>query len=119
MADMHVLTGTDGRWQVVMHFPVPGGNNIAGVSWSEAVKNSGLGGSTGLPDGDGTDGTIGATEKTAVLAGTVLEHVGDFRVESGGSVQATLREFYANEKVDMAAQLQRRLRYFGATESEA
>ncbi len=119
MADMHVLAGTGGRWRVVMHFPVPGGNNTAGVPWSDAVKNSDAGGSTSLPDGDGTGGTISATEKTAVEAGTILEHTGDFRVESGGSVQATLREFYAKEKTDITAQLQRRLRYFGATESEA
>ena len=123
MADMHVLAGSGGRWQVVMHFAVPGGTNAAGVLWSDVLTNSGIGGSTILPDGDGTGGTIDATEKVAIVAGTVLEHVGRFLVESGGTsaagIRGSLREFYGKEKAAVIAQLQRQLRYFGATESEA
>lgn len=123
MADMHILTGDGLRWTVVMHFTVPGGTNAAGISWTDALVNSGQGGTTSLPDGDGTGGTIDATEKAAVLAGTVAEHSASFLIESGGSsganVQAALREFYATQKTAVQAALQRRLKYFGATESEA
>lgn len=123
MADMHVLAAGAGGWRVAMHIAVPSGTNSASVPWSDALVASGIGGTTELADGDGTGGTIGATEKAAIVAGTIFEHVGTFRVESGGTspenIRDALREFYASEKADLVAQLQRRLRYFGATESEA
>lgn len=123
MSDMHVLTGDGKTWRIVMHFAVPGGNNAAGVSWADALVNSGLGGTTVLPNGDGTGGTIVAAEKTAVENGTVFEHEADFRVESGGNsagnIRASLREFYAAERAGVMAVLSTSLRYFGATESKA
>lgn len=123
MADMHVLTGNGGTYRVALHFAVPAGNNSAGIAWSDALVNSGIGGTTELPDGDGTGGTIGATEKAAVQAGTIFERIPELRIESSGTsgakVQSALREFYTTEKENVQAELQRRLRYFGAIESEA
>lgn len=123
MADMHVLTGDGNKWQVVMHIAVPGGTNAVGIPWSIALVNSGLGGSTVLPDGDGNGGTISSAEKVAVLAGTVFEHSTSVLVESGGSdgpgIQATLRQMYASTKAGVQAAISRRLRYFGKTESAA
>ncbi len=122
MADMHVLIGNGRQWRVAMHFAVPAGNNTAGVSWSDALANSELGGATVLPDGDGTGGTVSAAEKTSIESGTILEYVVVLPIESGGSspvnIRDSLREFYAVEKADMLACLASQLRYFGAIESE-
>ena len=65
MADMHVLTGNGSKWRVVMHFAVPGGNNAAGVSWADALVNSGLGGMTEMAEGTGP-GQIAAAEKSQI-----------------------------------------------------
>ena len=123
MYDMHVLTGNNGnRWTVVMHFAVPAGNNSVGMLWKDALIKSGMGGTTALPDGDGTGGTIGTTEKAAVEAGTVYEHSGSFLVESGGTsnaeLRASLRSFYARERAKIIDDLQSKLKYFGYIESE-
>ncbi len=122
MADMHVLKGDGATWRVAMHIAIPPANNAAGIPWPLALVNSGRA-TTILPDGDGTAGTIDATEKAAILAGDVLEHVEEFRIESGGSsateVLAALRQFYFAKLGQVTADLQRTLKYFGATESKS
>ena len=124
MSDMHVLLGAvDGRqWTVVMHIAVPVGNNDVGVSWATALLNSGRGGTTILLDGDGSEGTIDATEKSAIEAGTIFEHVYTFPVESGGTTTAelrtTLRSKYTQQKAVVQAEIQKQLRYYGHTEEE-
>lgn len=120
MSDMHVLTGNNGNaWTVVMHFDTPAGNNVVGVPWADAVVNSGLGGTTVLPDGDGTNGTISAAEKTAIEAGTVFEHSVSFLMESGGTsnpeLLATLDALYAVANSNQQAAVGSVLRYFGFT----
>lgn len=121
MADMHILTGDAPKWTIAMHFDVPTGNNSVGVSWVNALVNSGVGGNTSLPDGDGTGGTISAAEKTAIEAGTVYEHVASFpigsHVQTLSQLRAAVRKFYAIEEAGVVARLQKTLRYFGATEA--
>lgn len=123
MADMHVIDGDNAdRWTVVMHVGVPTGNNSVGVLWSSALINSGLGGTTQLPDGDGEKGTITPEEKTAIQSGTVHEVSGSFLVESGGTstaqLKASLRKFYGMQKTKAIDDLKRSLKYYGHTESE-
>lgn len=124
MSDMHVVRGSvDGKsWDVVMHFTTPGGNNSVAVPWATALVNSGVAQPSNLPDGDGTQGTIDATEKAAVLAGTVVEHRVTLLLETGGTtnaeLRATLRAYYTSQKASVQAELQKQLRYFGHTESE-
>jgi len=122
MSDMHVIDGDGSSWSIVMHFTTPSGNNDVGVSWVTAVINSSLAQTTGLPDGDGTAGTIDTTEKANVAAGITYEHLATFPLESGGTTTAqlrtTLRTFYTAEKSRITAQIKRRLRYFGHNESE-
>ncbi len=126
MADIHVLrgdgtTGPQAYHKLVFHFPVPDNSNQAGISYRDALVNSGLGGTTDLPDGDGTDGTISAAEKTQIEAGELYEHSKGCRIESGGSlpaqVQAAIRGYYAQELAVMQPQIQAKLRFFGHTES--
>ncbi len=119
---MHVVTGGDsGEWSIVMHFAVPDTNNAVMVNHRTADINSGLGGTTILLDGDGTDGTISAAEKTSIVNGEVFEHVVSFPVESGGTstpkLRTTIRDLYASEETSVIDRLKKRLRYYGHTES--
>lgn len=118
MGKAHVLDG-NGVTRIVFHIAVPAGNNSAGISWVNAVKNSGLGGTTVLPDGDGTGGTISTAEKLELTNGTTYEYVwSDVPVPAGMNVaqaNAYLDALHAAAVVEIQAQLQNRLRYFGYT----
>lgn len=126
MSDMHVLDGRgDGTYPVAMHFPVPSGNNAVGVPWSTTVVES-----AGFEE-DGITPivrksvlrTISQSEIDSIAAGTVFERVVVVRAESGGTtnaqLRASLREFYAGEKVTATALLETQLKYFGHTEDQA
>ena len=121
MADIHILAETrKGAWRVVMHFAVPNATSPVGMSYRTALLTSGLGGSTQLPDGDGSAGTISATEKAQIEAGEVAEVAVEFLVESGGATTASVRDFlrqsYATKKNEYLGEMQRKLKYFGHTE---
>lgn len=121
MSDMHILEADgSGRVRVVMHFPVPSGNNAVNVPWSTALVES-----TGFNE-DGTLATpqtslrtINAAEKASIEAGAIHEHNGMFRVESGGvsntELLASLREFYQQTKATETDRLATKLKYFGFT----
>jgi len=102
-----------------MHFPVPVGNNAVGVSYKEALFNSGQAGGTVLPVGEGA-GQITQAELTEIEAGDVLEHVVDYPTESGGSSsaerEATLRAFYLQEQARVCEEQQEVLKFFGYTQ---
>lgn len=113
MADITVLErDMEHRWRVVMHFPVPAGNNDAGLPWRTALIRSGIGGTTILPDGDGTLGTIDPDDKLLIESGALLEHVESVRLGSGNP-QAAAEELYNSRKSEKAAQLQARLNQYG------
>lgn len=122
MADIHVLAG-DGNWhwQVAIHIAVPNEINDVSVPYQTALANSGLGGTSVMPTGDGA-GHITTTELAQMAAGEVYEEVADFPISSGGQtpaeIRAALLEFCAALEPAVLADLQSRLRYFGHTESE-
>lgn len=123
MADIHVLTGDrQNRWNLVFHFAVPDLTNAVSIGYRTALISSAMGGSTSLPDGDGTDGTISSVEKASIEAGVLYEHHTRFRVEgngdSPGAVQTELRALYTRTAVWVLQDLQTKLKYFGHTESE-
>ena len=121
MSDIHVLTG-DGiqRWTVVMHFPIPSASNGVGNNYRTVLVSSSLGGSTSMTTGSGV-GQIPSAEVAQIEAGEVYEHAVSFLAESGGSstaqMRTALRSEYAKEKSRMIAVLQKKLRYYGHTES--
>ena len=123
MSNIHVLTD-DGRGKVsvVMHFAVPDADNAVGVNWRAALVNSGVGGSSSMTVGAGA-GQILQPEVTQIELGAVYEHRATFPLESAGTgapgQQAALRALYTREKAAEIAGLQRRLKYFGHTESQS
>jgi hypothetical protein len=118
MANYHVLTGLpDGNaFRVVFHISIPSANNRAGINYRSALINSGLGGSTVLPDGSGTGGTISAAEKTQIQSGAVYEHVEEVNTnpgESAADYKTRLDALHAQRVNQIQDYLSKRLTYFG------
>lgn len=128
MADIHVLEGDRrGRVSVVMHIPVPPGTNSVDINWRDAIVGSGIGGTTQFADAVDDENPKGweitVAEKDQIVAGELHEHRTSFPLESAGTTpvqhQVALRAFYVQEKAAVIADLQRRLKYTGHTESES
>ncbi len=126
MAKAHVLTTQGQVSRVAFHISIPAaGNNGAGIQWRTAVKNSGVAfpegkaGTTILPDGDGTGGTISSTEKTDLVNGLIVEAVSnDVTIPSGlttAQANAFLDDLHAAKAAEVQAIIQARLQYFGYT----
>lgn len=118
MAKAHVLDTAGGLTRVVFHVDVPTGNNSAGTAWASVLVNSSTGGTTVLPDGAGTGGTISAAEKTSIQGGTVFEVVDRVQIPLGlnaAQANAFLDAVHAAKVVEAQAQITARLTYFGFT----
>lgn len=110
MANVHVLeqVRTD-AYRVVMHIAIPNANNPFGMGYRAIIAR--VAGTTVLPDGDGTNGTISAAEKAQVVAGSVYEHV---TVEKGQTV-AGMAAQYTRRSSEVLAELQARYAQYGRT----
>lgn len=119
MAKCHVLATSGANTQVALHITVPAGNNSAGIPWATVLKNSGIGGKTVLPDGDGTGGTISAAEKTSVVTNaTVYEVVVSTPIPAGMSAataNAFLDALHAAAVIEQQDNIQKQLAQFGFT----
>lgn len=124
MANWHALTGDafGNTYTVVYHVPIPSANNRVGVNYRTALVNSGLGGTTRLPDGDGTGGTIAAAEKTSIQSGALYEHAEPFATNPGqtlGQLGAAVDARYtalADVNGAFIAGIKNQLQYFGGTD---
>ena len=118
MANLHVLTKTGSDVTVVAHIAIPNTNNASGINWRTVLINSGMGGKTVLPDGDGTAGTISSAEKTQIQSGAVYEvqdviHVG---IPNGAAaINAYFDARYAEISGRALTALQDLLNYYGYT----
>lgn len=121
MANMHILTRQGANFTVVYHIAVPNGNNPAGTNWRTALVSSGRGGTTILPAGDGSGGTISAAEKALIESGAVLEQVVQIDPTQGGSnttlaqINACLDADYATNSQSLLIELQGMLAQYGRT----
>lgn len=121
MAKAHVLTTSGEQIRIAFHVAVPVGNNVAGIAWTTAIRNSGLGGRTVLPDGDGTGGTISVAEKTNITTdGTVYEVVrtvqsSQIRTDTAAHANADIDALHAALVTEIQPQLQAQLNVFGYT----
>lgn len=111
---IHALTcDNSGNCQVVLHTPIPSGNNAVGQSWKSVWMAAGRNVSS-LVEGIGL-GQIGAAELASVVAGDVME-IADtipITVVAGGAaaVNAMGDVLIASAK----ATFQQQLNYFGWT----
>lgn len=128
MADIHLLDRTAGVYRVVLHIPLPGTDNSAGIPWRTAyirrhgLANEGAAPSSILPDGDGAGGTISAAEKAQVAAAEVIEETHDLALESDGDSLADInrvaQDLYARRSTALLAaggELDEALRQYGRT----
>lgn len=121
MSDIHILEGVGNKWRVVMHFAIPNVNNAVGVNYRTALVNSGLGGTTILPEGTGA-GDISTGELAQVTAGEVYEYTAHLLIETGGSGAsqvAMLTTEYNRLSSAVIATLQNKLKYYGYTQDVA
>lgn len=119
MSSIHVLSGgTANRYTVVVHASTPAGNNSAGVSWSDAIKNSGRN-TTIMTVGNGA-GQIAQNEANNVIAGTVIEGTFQWDDNPAWTNQQRLDDINARATI-LIAELQTRyaaeLKYFGFVSS--
>lgn len=118
MANLHILQRSGAEVQVIAHVAIPNSNNAVGVNWRTAIINSGVGGRTSLPDGDGTAGTISAAEKAQIASGAIYEVDATIRpqgVANGAPLNAFLDTEFARITAEVQAEFQARLNYYGAT----
>lgn len=115
MAEFHALAANNEVLRYALHVPIPNANNSAGLNWRTALLRSGAGGTTVLPDGDGTGGTISAAEKASIQSGAIYEHQGEVALElvpPAGQL-AFLDALIAAETARVQAAIQSRLKWFG------
>lgn len=120
MAKIHILAGSGGAFQAVIHAPTPAGNNDAGVSWKTAIANSASRASV-MPVGNGS-GQISTAEANQVAGADLIEAVVQFQDNPDHDPQwdATKRAAYlllvGNQAIAaLTDQYKAELRLFGAT----
>ena len=115
MSRIHILQQADNNvYNVVVHAPVPAGNNAAGVPFATAILNAGLANTT-MTVGTGP-GQISSAEAAQVTAGTVLE--APFQWEDNPAWDNATRNADLNLRAQQAvdavlADYGARLKYFG------
>jgi hypothetical protein len=117
VSSIHILTGQGGNlYTAVVHASVPAGNNLAGVSWADAIKGSGLG-TTILTVGTAA-GQITNGEANAIANGTIIEAVILWQndpswtsAQRNADLDLRAQQAIAEKQATLAEQL----RLFGAT----
>lgn len=115
MSRLHILEQVGvNLYNVVVHAPSPAGTNSAGVLWATAIQNAGLA-VTQMTVGNGP-GQITQAEANQIANGSVIEapfQWGDDPNWNDMERTADLDVRAAQAVAEVAADLQRRLKYFG------
>lgn len=114
MSTIHLLTSNGNVYNVVIHIATPVGNNSAGFSWSECIKNSHRN-NTSLSVGVGP-GQITQTEADQIAAGTLIEasmQWGDDLSLNNTQRLAALDVAASHLSSDVLTQYAADLKYFG------
>lgn len=113
MANMHILTIDGAEVTLLLHFAIPATNNVAGVSYRTILSR--IYGTTQLPDGDGTAGTISVAEKAQITAGEVVEALGTLKIGDSNPSGAQLDAFHTAQRSAFLADVQTRYSRYGFT----
>ena len=113
MANIHILTIDGSEVATVMHFAVPATNNASGVPWRTIAAR--VFGTTNLPDGDGTAGTISAAEKTSITSGALVEQANIIKIGSNNPTGTQLDAAFTAAQNAFQADFQTRYQRYGAT----
>lgn len=112
MSNIHVLTIDGPEVTLVMHFAIPATNNLASVPYRTILGR--VYSTTQLPDGDGSQGTIGAAEKAQIAAGEVVEVVATLKLGDSPSL-AQLDAFHTAQRSAFLAEVQAKYGRYGMT----
>jgi hypothetical protein len=115
MSNVHVLEQSGGLYRMAFHIAIPTGTNSAGLTWQAVLIKSGLGGTTVIPDGTGTDGGISSAEKAAIAAGSLFEVVDQVNIGnlSGGAIATFIYARFAARTTEAQARLAAQLAWYG------
>ena len=113
MANVHVLTIDGNEVSVVMHFNIPNTNNAASVNWRTIAAR--FFGTTTLPDGDGTAGTISTAEKASVVAGSIVEQTQTFKLGTNSPTGPQIDAAFSAAQTQWLADFQARYNRYGFT----
>ena len=112
MAKIHALTAnTSGNCSVVIHLPMPAGNNLVGKTWKACWLALGRN-TTSLAEGDGL-AQISAAEKAQVLAADVIELSGDIPLAVVAQGNAAINVFADSLIATRLGSLALELNYYG------
>ena len=115
MSKIHIFNSDgNGKYNAVLHTPVPAGNNSAGIPWSTVVINAGLA-KTVLTVGNGA-GQMTAVEKAEIDAGTTIELVAKLNVESGGATSASILALANTAISEFKSGFSAEYKYYGYTQ---
>lgn len=114
MANIHVLAMDGSEFTAAFHLAIPNSNNTAGVNWRTVVLRNGYG-TTILPDGDGTLGTISAAEKSDIQSGAVVEIVETVKPAGGFPNGAALDAAHEAIRTRFLADFQAHYARYGTT----
>lgn len=112
MAKIHALTAdTSGDCRVVLHLPMPAGNNLVGNSWKACWLALGRN-TTSLTEGTGL-GQITTAEKAQVIAGDVIELSGSIPLAVVAAGTAAVNAFADSLIATRLGSLAGELNYYG------
>lgn len=114
MSNVHILTVDGPEVTAIMHFAVPATNNTPGVPWRTIAVRV-YGGVTGMPDGDGTGGTITAAEKSSIASGALVEQTRTMKLGTSNPSGAQIDAAFAAEQTAFQADFQLRYVRYGTT----
>lgn len=113
MSNIHIQTIDGSEVTAVLHFAVPATNNTAGTPWRTIAAR--VFGKTMLADGDGTLGTISAAEKSAIVAGSVVEQTQTFKLGQGFPTGAQMDAAFSAAQSAFLSALQASYQQYGLT----
>lgn len=115
MSKIHVLEAAgDRQYKVIIHVPVPTGNNAVGMSWKSVLLASGKSGTSQLTVGTGP-GQISSAENAQIVAGDVIELSTTILAESGGAGQASIDAMVDAAIAENTASIASQYKYYGHT----
>ena len=113
MSDTHVLTIDGNEVQLLLHFAIPNTSNLSSVPYRTILAR--VYGTTILPDGDGTQGTISAAEKAQIAAGSVVEQIALMKLGNSNPTGQQLDDFHAAQRSAFLVEAQAKYARYGMT----
>lgn len=111
MSNIHIISKSGRFISALIHIDIPATNNTAGTPWRTTAIRNGYG-TTALPAGDGSNGTISAVEEAKIPTGEVVEVAIRFKLGENPAL-ADLDAAYDAEKTRFLSEFQATYNRYG------